>query len=165
MTEIEAIKIIGNAKIVSNKDADYAMDVVEAVNMAIQALETAQKYKDIESELSKRNLTIEHIREYIQFEDECVEQGFSFNSLLEAREKQNYKRPILSMYEKGCMAIDYTDGHGEIKQTESNFWRCPKCKSVVGERISVYGRIHDQHKEKYCENCGQKIDWESIKNE
>ena len=69
------------------------------------------------------------------------------------------------MYEKGCMAIDYSDGHGEIKQTESNFWRCPKCKSVVGERIIVHGRIHDQRKKKYCENCGQRIDWEGIKNE
>ena len=49
--------------------------------------ETVQKYKDLESELSKRNLTIDHIREYMKFEDECVEQGFTFKSLLEAERK------------------------------------------------------------------------------
>jgi hypothetical protein len=141
-------------------DSDY-----EANHMAIKALETVQKYKDLESELSKRNLTIDHIREYIQFEDECVKHEFTFKSLLEAREKQSGNNPILSMYEKGCMAIDYADGRGEIKQTENNFWRCPKCKSVVGERIIVHDRIHDQRKKKYCENCGQKIDWEVVKNE
>ena len=64
----------------------------------------------------------------------CGTGNLLFKSLLEARENQNRKKPILSMYEKGCMAIDYSDGHGEIKQTESNFWRCPKCKSVVGEK-------------------------------
>ena len=132
---------------------------------AIQVLETARKYKELESELSKRNLTIDHIREYIKFEDECVEMGFTFKSLLEAREKQSGKKPILSMHEIGCMAIDYADGHGEMKRTENNFWRCHKCKSVVGERIIVHGRIHDQRKKKYCENCGQRIDWEVYENE
>lgn len=39
-----------------------------------EAIETVQKYKDLESELSKRNLTIDHIREYMEFEDECVKQ-------------------------------------------------------------------------------------------
>lgn len=160
MTENEAIKAIKD-----NKPTSGYYILNEALDMAIQALETVQKYKDLESELSKRNLTTDHIRKYIQFEDECVKQGFTFDSLLEAREKQNGKNPILYMYEKGCMAIDYADGHGEIKQTESNNWRCPKCKSVVGERIIVHGRIHDQRKKKYCENCGQRIDWEGIKNE
>lgn len=58
---------------------------------AIQVLETARKYKELESELSKRNLKIDHIREYMEFEDECVEMGFTFKSLLEAREKQSGK--------------------------------------------------------------------------
>ena len=160
MTENEAIKAIKD-----NKHTSGYYILNEALDMAIQALETAKKYKELESELSKRNLTVDHIREYIQFEDECVKQEFTFKSLLEAREKQSRKKPILSMYEKGCMAIDYSDGHGEIKQTENNFWRCPKCKSVVGERIVVHNRIYDQRKKKYCESCGQKIGWEGIKNE
>ena len=160
MTENEAIKAIKD-----NKPTSGYYILNEALDMAIQALETVQKYKELESELSKRNLTVDHIREYIQFEDECVKQEFTFKSLLEAREKQSRKKPILSMYEKGCMAIYYSDVHGEIKQTESNFWRCTKSKSVVGERIIVHGRIHDQRKKKYCENCGQRIDWEGIKNE
>lgn len=160
MTQNEAIKAIKD-----NKPTSGYYILNEALDMAMQALETVQKYKDLESELSKRNLTIDYIREYMEFEDECVEMGFTFKSLLKAREKQSGKKPILSMYEKGYMAIDYADGHGEIKQTENNFWRCPKCKSVVGERIIVHNRIHDQRKKKYCENCGQRIDWEGIKNE
>ena len=127
-----------------NKPTSGYMMLQESVDMAIEALETVQKYKDLESELSKRNLTIDHIREYMEFEDECVKQEFTFKSLLEARYKQSGKKPILSMYEIGCMAIDYADGHGEMKRTENNFWRCTKCKSVVGERIIVHGRIHDQ---------------------
>lgn len=160
MTENEAIKAIKD-----NKPTSGYYILNEALDMAIQALETAKKYKELESELSKRNLTVDHIREYIQFEDECVKQEFTFKSLLEAREKQSRKKPILSMYEVGYMAIDYTDGHGEIKQTENNFWRCPKCKAVVGERIIVHNRIHDQRKKKYCENCGQRIDWEVYKED
>lgn len=160
MAESEAINAIKD-----NKPTSGYYILNESLDMAMQALETAKKYKELESELSKRNLTIDHIREYMEFEDECVKQEFTFKSLLEAREKQIEKKPILSMHEKGCMAIDYADGHGEIKETESNFWRCPKCKSVVGQRVVVHKHIHDQRKKKYCENCGQRIDWEGIKNE
>lgn len=136
-----------------------------AVDVAIQALETVQKYKDLESELSKRNLTIDHIREYIQFEDECVEMGFTFKSLLEARGKQSRKKPILKGSVKRIVAIDYKNGKGEMKTTDVEFWRCPYCDAVVGERVLVFAKPIDQSKKKYCENCGHRIDWEGIKNE
>lgn len=165
MTENEAIKIIGNAEIVTNKDADYAMDVVEAVNMAIHVLETVQKYKDLESELSKRNLTIDHIREYMEFEDECVEMGFSFGSLLEARRKNTGRKPILKGSEKRIVAIDYEIGKGRIVKTDVKTWKCACCDAVVGERIFELTIPIDQNKKKFCENCGQRIDWEGIKNE
>ena len=80
MTENEAIKAIKD-----NKPTSGYYILNESLDMAMQALETAKKYKELESELSKRNLTVDHIREYIQFEDECVEMGFTFDSLLEAR--------------------------------------------------------------------------------
>lgn len=141
-------------------DSDY-----EANHMAIQALETAKKYKDLESELSKRNLTIDHIREYMEFEDECVKQEFTFKSLLEAREKQSGKKPILKGSVKRIVAIDYKNGKGKMKPTDVELWRCPCCDAVVGERILVFAKPIDQSKKKYCENCGQRIDWEGIKNE
>ena len=48
----------------------------------------------LQEELKKRNLTLDHIMEYIKFEDECIEKGFTFNSLIEAREKQIPKKYI-----------------------------------------------------------------------
>lgn len=114
-----------------------------AFSMAIQALETVQKYKDLESELSKRNLTIDHIREYIKFEDECVEMGFTFKSLLEAREKQSGKKPEIEGdgFADGTLVYDT--------------WMCPCCHKS-------YEIDYDNYD--YCPSCGQKIDWEVYEN-
>lgn len=48
---------------------------------------------------------------------------------------------------------------GEYKTQMNNWWRCPCCNKVVGQRVIVRSRIHDQRKKNYCENCGQAIDW------
>lgn len=111
-----------------------------AVDVAIQALETAKKYKELESELSKRNLTVDHIREYIQFEDECVEMGFTFDSLLEARGKQIKKKPVVE----------------ENEMFHTKYYRCPIC----GGNIRIHKLLL-----KYCRTCGQKIDWEVYKED
>lgn len=135
MTENEAIKAIKD-----NKPTSGYYILNEALDMAIQALETVQKYKDLESELSKRNLTIDHIREYMGFEDECVKQEFTFKSLLEAREKQSGKKPVIV--------------ENEIFHTK--YYHCPVC----GGNIRINKLLL-----KYCRTCGQRIDWEGIKNE
>jgi hypothetical protein len=44
-------------------------------------------------ELKKRNLTLDHILEYIKFEDECIQKGYTFKSLIEARDKQDPYKP------------------------------------------------------------------------
>ncbi len=116
-------------------DSDY-----EANHMAIKALETVQKYKDLESELSKRNLTIDHIREYMEFEDECVKQEFTFKSLLEAREKQIGKKPVIE----------------ENKLFHARYYHCPICSGNLKIGDFLFN---------YCRMCGQKIDWKGIKNE
>lgn len=116
-------------------DSDY-----EANHMAIQALETVQKYKDLESELSKRNLTIDHIREYMEFEDECVEMGFTFKSLLEARIKMKARKPVIE----------------ENNLFHARYYHCPIC----GGNLKIGGFLFD-----YCRMCGQRIDCEGIKNE
>ena len=157
MTENEAIK--------DNKPTSGYYILNEALDMAIQALETARKYKELESELSKRHLTIEHIREYMEFEDECVEMGFSFGSLLEARRKNTGRKPILKGSVKKIIAIDYEIGKGRIEKTDVKTWKCACCDAVVGERIFSLTIPVDQNKKKFCENCGQRIDWEGIKNE
>ena len=115
MTESEAIKIIDNAEFLTNRDADYAMSVIEAIEMAIQALE-----------------------------------------------KQIPKKPILK-HDVSVMHINRGNQPHEWKRLESDNWHCPECDSFVGERVYVHDRHHDQRKKKYCDNCGQKLNWESDK--
>lgn len=63
---------------------DY--ETMDAIGYAISALETIKK-------LSDRKMTTEVLENYIQFEDECVKKGFTFKSVIEAREKQIAKKP------------------------------------------------------------------------
>lgn len=115
MTENEAIK-----EFQQNIDMPFGSNISrEASELAIQALETIKK-------LSDRNMTIEVLENYMQFEDECVKKGFTFKSVIEAREKQMLKKP------------DFTE--------DKIFALCPCC----GEGLI--------DKQKYCDNCGQKID-------
>ena len=75
----------------------------------------------------------------------------------EARERQRGKKPILCMNEVSGMFVDYADVHGEYKTQMNNWWRCPCCNEVVGQRVIAHKHIHDQRKKKFCEKCGQAI--------
>ena len=58
-------------------------------------------------------------------------------------EKQIPKKPNLCMNEQSGMFVDYADGHGEYKVDMNNWWRCPCCNEVVGQRgnrSQVYSR-------------------------
>lgn len=90
--------------------------------------------EELTQELNKRNITLKTIEEYIKFEDECVQKGFTFKSLLEAREKQIAKKPVGKWYLKACC----------------------KCDGVVYEE--EYKMEYN-----YCPNCGQKQNWSEIK--
>lgn len=59
---------------------------------AIGTLEECRKSLEICKAMVERNITPENMEEYMKFEDECVKRGFTFNSLLEAREKQTAKK-------------------------------------------------------------------------
>jgi hypothetical protein len=98
---------------------DY--ETMDAIGYAISALETIKK-------LSDRKMTTEVLENYMQFEDECVKKGFTFKSVIEAREKQIAKKP------------DFTE--------DKEFALCPCCNGKG---------LFD--KQKYCDNCGQKIVW------
>lgn len=117
MTENEAIK-----EFQQNIDMPFGSNISrEASELAIQALETIKK-------LSDRKMTTEVLENYMQFEDECVKKGFTFKSVIEAREKQIAKKP------------DFTE--------DKEFALCPCCNGK--------GLLD---KQKYCDNCGQKLDW------
>lgn len=59
----------------------------------IGTVEECRKSVEICKSMIGRNITPENMEEYMKFEDECISKGFTFNSLLEAREKQTAKKP------------------------------------------------------------------------
>lgn len=127
MTKSEAIK-----ELQLNIDMPFGNNISkEASELAISALKTVKK-------LSDRNMTTEVLENYMQFEDECVKKGFTFKSVIEAREKQIAKKPT---YEG--------DGYAPDGTLVYDTWICPYC----GKRYEV-----DYDNYTYCPNCGQKID-------
>ena len=77
---------------------------------------------------------------------------------INALEKQIPKKPILK-HDVSVMHINRGNQPHEWKRLESDNWHCPECDSFVGERVYVLSKVHDQRKKKYCDNCGQKIDF------
>ena len=122
----------------------------DAIEVAIRALEEVQQYRAIGTveecrksvgickSMIERNITPEDMEEYMKFEDECISEGFTLKSLLEAGEKQKAKRPD---YE----GDGYSDGH-----LVYDTWICPCC----GKHYEVDYDDYD-----FCPTCGQKLDW------
>ena len=77
---------------------------------------------------------------------------------IQALEKQIPKKPILK-HDVSVMHINRGNQPHEWKRLENDNWHCPKCDSFVGERVYVHSKVHDQRNKKYCDNCGQKLDW------
>lgn len=137
MKESEAIEKLKNMRLFmqitdKNSEHKFAEDDYKTNEMAIQALETIKK-------LSDRNMTTEVLENYMQFEDECVKKGFTFKSVIEAREKQIAKKPIPIDYEKYIGVID------NARFLRGAYW-CPNCKHVIKSGS-------------FCNDCGQRLDW------
>ena len=77
---------------------------------------------------------------------------------IKALEKQIQKKPILK-HDVSVMHMNRGNQPHEWKRLDSDNWHCPECDRFVGERVYVCSKIHDQMKKKYCDNCGQAIDW------
>ena len=107
-------------------------------------------------EVFKERLALikEHYAEEVKDYEEALEIG------MQALEKQIPKKPILK-HDVSVMHINRGNQPHEWKWLESDNWHCPECDSFVGERVYVHSKVHDQRKKKYCDNCGQKLDWES----
>lgn len=141
MTKSEVRELIGRVR--SNKylmrsETDYITKALEEVQQyrAIGTVEECRKSVEICKSMIERNITPENMEENMKFEDECEKDGFTFNSLLEVREKQKAKKAAL-----------VTRRNGFVK-----FYPCPHC-STPQKYISVYPS------QNYCVNCGQKLDW------
>lgn len=133
MTAEEAIEILQEW----NKDLALMDDEKEGIECHEIAMKALELYEKLNDEMAKRNVTPEHIIEYMKFEDECVEKGFTFNSLIEAREKQIAKKPEY-------IAYGYADG-----ELAYDTWVCPNCETY-------YEIDYDDYD--FCPNCGQKLD-------
>lgn len=148
MNEIEALKLLKKA----NRDNDMVgiLPKSDIGKCLIKALEEVQRYRaigtpeecrksvEICKSMIERNITPEDMEEYMKFEDECISEGFTLKSLLEAGEKQKAKRPD---YE----GDGYSDGH-----LVYDTWICPCC----GKHYEVDYDDYD-----FCPTCGQCIDW------
>lgn len=137
MTESEAIKII-KEKACNNRcipqlcnDGCMYENTKCAFSMAIKALEEVHQYRaigtpeecrksvDICKAMAERRISLQNMEDYMKFEDECVKRGFTFNSLLEAREKQEPKEPTDRCMYKECPAC------GEVEIEFCKY--CPSC--------------------------------------
>lgn len=134
MKESEAIEVFKERlAFIKEHYAGEVKDYEEALEIGIKALETIKK-------LSDRNMTIEVLENYMQFEDECVKKGFTFKSVIEAREKQVAKEPIMKRY---------------FEDSEEEYLCCPICGEILTDRIPADNKTFYFH----CMNCGQKFDW------
>lgn len=141
MTENEAKKILYTMRLAAGLD-DFEKpggvpvpltkeELADACKLAIKALGEVQQYRaigtpeecrksvDICKAMAERRLSLENIENYMKFEDECVKRGFTFNSLLEAREKQEPKEPTDRCMYKECPAC------GEVEIQFCKY--CPSC--------------------------------------
>lgn len=118
-----------------------------AFGRAVKALEEIQEYRKIGTpeecrkslEICKamveRNITPDDMENYMKFEDECIKQGFTLDSILKSREKQTAKK------------IEIFNGQAS----------CPNCKHFFGEMNVIRSLI--AWNMPYCKHCGQKLDW------
>ena len=110
----------------------------------------SESIKEIRFNMSTIGLNNEAAKRVVEARDMAIQ----------ALEKQIPKKPILK-HDVSVMHINRGNQPHEWKRLESDNWHCHECDSFVGERVYVHGRHHDQIKKKYCDNCGQKLDWES----
>lgn len=144
MTKDDAIEII---KDVTWKDFGRHPDFPEAREAAIQALNEVEEYRAIGTPeecresvgickaMVERNITPDDMENYMKFEDECIKQGFTLDSILKSREKQTAKK------------IEIFNGQAS----------CPNCKHFFGEMNVIRSLI--AWNMPYCKHCGQKLDW------
>ena len=120
---------------------------IQGYEMAINALEEIQQYRaigtpeecrkslEICKAMVERNITPDDMENYMKFEDECIKQGFTLDSILKSREKQTAKK------------IEIFNGQAS----------CPNCKHFFGEMNVIRSLI--AWNMPYCKHCGQKLDW------
>ena len=67
--------------------------------------------------------------------------------------------PVVKMNAKSIVFTDYEDGHGEAKEETENIYCCPRCLKKLTKLMVIADTNVPSHRPRYCEKCGQKIDW------
>ena len=67
--------------------------------------------------------------------------------------------PPVKMNAKSLVFIDYEDGHGECKEKTEDIYCCPSCLQKLTKLMVIADTNVPSHRPRYCEKCGQKIDW------
>lgn len=114
------------------------IDESEVIRVAIKDCEKIE-YRGWCGELAKRGITPDTIQEYILFEDECVQNGFTLREVIEARKKRSPSEP-------------YAQSDGDADGYPVWDYYCPDCN-----------RFFDEERPEYCPDCGKKIDWRNVK--
>lgn len=122
----------------SNPDADITEcgNNIATLRMAAAALEIIRDLQDC-------NMVMGELKEHAKFKRECIQKGFTLQSVLEAREKQIAKKPTYLPLKEGITTTNY---------------ECPIC----GCRRLGHGTNLDKC---YCPECGQKLDWSKNRTE
>lgn len=107
---------------------------------AIGTPEECRKSLEICKAMVERNTTPDDMENYMKFEDECIKQGFTLDSILKSREKQTAKKP---------------------KEYEDKYYACPVCGNPLLPKWKKYpDKLMDKSNGlPYCLGCGQKLDW------
>ena len=138
ITEIE--DAIENLRYIQKTETPYGR-LWNMCELAISALEKQLRLKEL-------GFSDEVIENYKQFEDECITKGFTFNSLIEARDKQIPKKIAYQEY-------NYKDKIIRINGIDGvPYDLCPNC----GSNLCTSGFLA-RKKMMYCEDCGQRLDW------
>lgn len=120
--------------------ADTILTMIEELEQyrAIGTPEECRKSLENCKAMVERNITPDDMENYMKFEDECIKQGFTLNSILKSREKQTAKK------------IEIFNGQAS----------CPNCKHFFGEMNVIRSLI--AWNMPHCKYCGQKLDWSDV---
>lgn len=124
-----------------------------SLGMAAAALEVMQK-------LRHRNMTVEALEEYMKFEDECVQKGYTLQKLLETMEKQE---PMIQFQKTAAVGrSEYLPKPRAIyvgfssHDCESRY-RCPCCNTPFGS-WDIYNNSKNKNGTKqYCPSCKTEL--------
>lgn len=137
MTENEAIKILQRDLQIQLENKALP-DGIEAIQLAIHALEEVQQYRTIgtlEELQDMKSNYFEALSDWRQYRkigtlEECRT----------AREKQISEKPIMKQY---------------FEDSEEKYLCCPTCGEILTDRIPADNKTFYFH----CMNCGQKFNW------